>query len=209
MNHRGQPKLSQINIYTDGSKTKNHAGAGIVIIKHGNLRHTESIKLSPNVTIFQSKAKAICKAAIWFKLNRNGQWSLYQNLHRLPSNITGTKHPHTTSKLIEDTITQLNHLEEEVKSLSIHWIEAHKGHAGKEKADQMAREAEYRTIIDESIDWGSRLWQKENIGSMLLNMDQRMTTCRMSKIFYPQPDKNKTKKLLKHGIPVEHTWDKL
>ena len=47
--------------------------------------------------------------------------------------------PHVTSKLIEDTITQLNHLGKAVKSLSIHWIEGHKGHAGSEKADEMAR----------------------------------------------------------------------
>ena len=54
LNHRGQRKQSQIIIYTDGSKTRNHAGSGIAIIKHGNLRHTESIKLNPNVTIFQA-----------------------------------------------------------------------------------------------------------------------------------------------------------
>ena len=35
--------------------------------------------------------------------------------------------PHGTSKLIDDTITQLNLLGKTVKSLSIHWIEAHKG----------------------------------------------------------------------------------
>ena len=70
LNHRGQPKQSQINIYTDGSKARNHAGAGIAIMKHGNLQHTESIKLNPNVTIFQAEAKAICEAALWFKLNR-------------------------------------------------------------------------------------------------------------------------------------------
>ena len=64
LNHRGQPKQSQINIYTDGSKTSNHAGAGIAIIKHGNLRHTESIKLNPNVTIFQAEAKAICELSL-------------------------------------------------------------------------------------------------------------------------------------------------
>ena len=60
--------------------------------------------------------------------------------------------PHVKSKLIDDTITQLNLLGKTVKSLSIHWIEAHKGHAGNEKADEMARTAEVRTIMDESID---------------------------------------------------------
>ena len=70
LNHRGQPKQSQINIYTDGSKTSNYAGSGIAIIKHGNLRHTESIKLNPNVTIFQAETKEILEAAQWFRLNR-------------------------------------------------------------------------------------------------------------------------------------------
>ena len=59
--------------------------------------------------------------------------------------------PHITSKLIEDTLTQLNHLGK-VKSLSIHWIEAHKGHAGNEKADEMARAAKHCTMIYDSID---------------------------------------------------------
>ena len=43
-------------------------------------------------------------------------------------------------------------LSQTVKSLSIHWIEAHKGHAGNEKADEMARAAEFRRIMDKSID---------------------------------------------------------
>ena len=57
--------------------------------------------------------------------------------------------PHVTYKLIEDAITQLNHLG---KTVSIHWIEAHKVHAGNEKADEMARAAEHRMMIDDSID---------------------------------------------------------
>ena len=57
---------------------------------------------------------------------------------------------------MEDTIIQLNILGQLVKSLTIHWIEAHKGHAGNEKADEMARAAEFRTIIDETIDAPAR-----------------------------------------------------
>ena len=71
MNHRGQPKQPQTNMYTDGSKTINYVGAVIAIIKHGNLKYTESIKLNPNVTIFQAEAKAICEAARWLRLNHN------------------------------------------------------------------------------------------------------------------------------------------
>ena len=66
----------------------------------------------------------------------------------------------------------------------------------------MAREAEYRTIIDDSIDTSigydkKKLWAAcHDIWTKEWKQD---TTCRMSKIFYPHPDKNKTKKLLQHG----------
>ena len=64
----------------------------------------------------------------------------------------------------------------------------------------MARATEFRTIMDETIDasagydkqklWGACYdqWTKEW---------QQLTTCRMTKIFFPRPDKNKTKKTAK------------
>ena len=127
LKHRGQPKQSQINIYTDGSKTRNHAGSGIAIIKHGNLRHTESIKLNPNVTIFQAEAKAIFEAARWFRLNRLDSENYVRIFIDSQATLQALHNPHVTSQLIDHTITQLNQLGEVVKSLSIHWIEAHKG----------------------------------------------------------------------------------
>ena len=151
LNHRGLPKQSQINIYTDGSKTKNHAGAGIAIIKHGQLRHTESIKLKSHITIFQAEAKAICEAARWFRLNRLDSENYVRIFTDSQATLQALHNPHVTSKLIEETITQLNLLGQTVKSLTIHWIEAHKGHAGNEKADEMAREAEFRSVTDRTI----------------------------------------------------------
>ena len=100
--------------------------------------------------------------------------------------------PHITSKLIEDTINQLG---KTVKSLSIHWIEAHKGHAGNEKADEMARAAEFKTIMDETIDTPAgydkqKLWR--TCYDLWTKEWKQLTTCRMTKIFFPKPDKNKT-----------------
>ena len=66
----------------------------------------------------------------------------------------------------------------------------------------MAREAEFRRVTDRTIDnpagydrqklWAAcyKQWTTEW---------QQLPTCRMTKIFFPNPDKNKTKKLLKHG----------
>ena len=97
LNHRGLLKQSQINIYTDGSKTKNHAGAGIAIIKHGNLRHTESIKLKPQVTIFQAEAKAICEAARWFRLNRLDSENYVRIFTDSQATLQALHNPHVTS----------------------------------------------------------------------------------------------------------------
>ena len=66
----------------------------------------------------------------------------------------------------------------------------------------MARAAEYRTIMDESIDAPAG-YDKQKLWAACYKqwtMEwQQQPTCRMTKIFFPKPDKNKTKKLLKHG----------
>ena len=57
------PKLSQINVYTDGSKTEAGTGAGFVILKgKEKLIHTESINLPKEASIFHAEIKAIEQA---------------------------------------------------------------------------------------------------------------------------------------------------
>ena len=75
-----------------------------------------------------------------FKLNRLDTENYVRIYTDSQSTLQALNNPHVTSKLIEDTIIQLNHLDQTVKSLTIPWIEAHKGHAGNEKADEQARE---------------------------------------------------------------------
>ena len=66
----------------------------------------------------------------------------------------------------------------------------------------MARTAEHQTIIDDSIDTPvgydkKKLW--DACYAQWTKEWQQNTTCRMTKNFFPRPDKNNTKKLIKHG----------
>ena len=64
---REKPKLAQINIFTDGSKTNFGVGAGFVIMKgRSTLIHAESIALQREATIFQAEAAAIHHAILIF-----------------------------------------------------------------------------------------------------------------------------------------------
>ena len=59
-----KPKLSQINVFTDGSKTKHGVGAGYIVMRgKQQVVTTESISLNKEATIFQAEAVAIEKAA--------------------------------------------------------------------------------------------------------------------------------------------------
>ena len=82
-----------------------------------------------------------------------------------------------------------------VQYLSINRIEAHKGLTGNEMADHMAIEEEFMTVIGDSIDTSigydkKKLWTV--CYSVWTKEWKQETTFRMSKIFYPHPDKSKT-----------------
>ena len=61
------PIQSQINIYTDGSMTCNHVGAGFVIYENNTEINSKSIRLSYNTTVFQAEVIAIREAIKAFK----------------------------------------------------------------------------------------------------------------------------------------------
>ena len=59
---RKGPQLSQINVYTDGSKNRTGTGAGYVImIGKNKLIASDSISLNKEASIFQAEAIAIEK----------------------------------------------------------------------------------------------------------------------------------------------------
>ena len=71
---RTKPIPSQINVYTDGSKTKQGSGAGYVIMSgKDRVLYTQSINLTENASIFQAELIAIQEAAIYLLNNEDTQ----------------------------------------------------------------------------------------------------------------------------------------
>ena len=54
LHSQDHPDITDINIFTDGSKTEEHTGAGFVIYKNKTERHSNSIRLPMEITVFQA-----------------------------------------------------------------------------------------------------------------------------------------------------------
>ena len=92
----------------------------------------------------------------------------------------------------------LNQLSQEIE-VSIMWVKAHVGHKGNERADEEARNAVNLKELYEGVNTPhsytkKKLWEYTyNLWTTEWENDK---TCRMTKLFLPQPDKNKSKQLM-------------
>ena len=59
MNPKSTPVLAEINIYTDGSKTEEHTGAGFAIYRHKTEKFNGIYRLPDNATFFEAEVYAI------------------------------------------------------------------------------------------------------------------------------------------------------
>jgi hypothetical protein len=106
----------------------------------------------------------------------------------------------TSSKLVMDCMKELDRLQQ-MATVKIHWIKAHVGHEGNERADQLAKEGTTRTSFSiEPILPVSKAWVKGRIKQYLLkewtNRWLGNNEARQTKIFFPEPNGKISKKLL-------------
>ena len=74
-NHKGKhnPIPAQLNIYTDGSRTKQGAGAGFIVMRgKSEILYSQSINLTNDASIFQAELIAIQEAANFLTLSGLG-----------------------------------------------------------------------------------------------------------------------------------------
>ena len=106
---------------------------------------------------------------------------------------------HMTSKTVLETAEILNKLAEITKRLTIVWIKAHVGHEGNEGADILAKgstELKY-TIETPQPNITVKNYIKEKIFDEWTNRWSNEPTCRQTKLFFPKPSSEKSKKIMK------------
>ena len=194
------PIQTQINVYTDGSKTERHTGSGYVIIRGGNTIKEGSRRLPDEATVFQAELMAIQIAMLDLAGILNDNDSYVKIFSDSRAAIQALNSSTVTSQLVKNTIAALNLVGSKVSRLEIAWIKAHVGHWGNERADQLARDSinlkhnvhgillPYSHFKMELWDVTYKLWKDEWSTN---------STCRLSKNFLPYPDKNKSKEILK------------
>ena len=134
-----KPIPSQISIYTDGSQTPQHVGSGLVIYELNKEICYKSLRLSDNTTVFQAEMIAIRDATQLMIEHLQEHQKYIKIFSDSQAAIQALNSPTITSKIVEETVRNLNTLGSKVNRLEIEWIKAHVGYEGNERADELAR----------------------------------------------------------------------
>ena len=139
---KGVPIQAEAIWYTDGSKTSEGVGAGVVGIKQGIAL---PVCLSKDVTIFQAEITAIhyCVEEIIRQERTYRSIAIFTDSQAALRALNSIE---VNSKLVWDCVSALNKLGERSK-VTLAWVPGHEGHKGNEKADAMAKQGASMSFV--------------------------------------------------------------
>ncbi|GBO24898.1 hypothetical protein AVEN_53800-1 [Araneus ventricosus] len=129
------PQRADVRIFTDGSKTVDGVGAALCVQEQNTWTHNWSAKFNDNSTVFQAELTAL-KEAVELATQYPPSTSISIHVDNRAS-FQATSNPKTTSPTARKFFNALLNN----TNITLHWIKAHAGHEGNEKADQLAKEA--------------------------------------------------------------------
>ena len=153
-----------------------------------------------HTTVFQAEIIAIneaCKKCIDTKQNNMQYIKIFSDSQAA---ILALNSNTVTSSLVKQTINTLNLLAGSTERLEICWIKAHVGYKGNERADQLAREAVKNSQVGVNTPQSWACYKAQLKYEIYKEWERRWkndNAYRMTKIFYPKPDSNKAKTILK------------
>ena len=110
------PTPTQINIFTDGSRTPFHVGAGYTIQIRGKERYSNSLKLSENTTVFQAEIIAIREATRHMLHTLDSEYEYIKILTDSQAALQALNDTTYTSRAVKETMMELNNLGHHVHS---------------------------------------------------------------------------------------------
>ncbi|XP_023237707.1 uncharacterized protein LOC111640190 [Centruroides sculpturatus] len=128
-------------IYTDGSRHDGKVGSSFVVYENNVEVYNQSIRLHERCTIFQAELYAIKKAITWTIQTQNNETIILYTDSRSAYNIIYSNKLH---HLAEDIRNLIRHATCNIK---IHWVKAHQGVTGNERADMLAKYAAENTAL--------------------------------------------------------------
>ena len=190
---KAKPIPSQINVYTDGSKTKQGAGSGYIIMKgKDSVIQTQSINLTGEASIFQAELIAIQEAAKYLISSENTDGLYIKFFSDSQAALQALKSNQCKAQTVKDTHEALNTLAEQAKLVRLTWIKAHIGLAGNELADEYAK---LGTVDDstqiETPTTGKdiKAATRDYVYHKWKEKWKSLKKCRMTKIFYEGPNR--------------------
>ena len=198
----GEDSINNLTAYTDGSRFNDMAGAGVAIYTPEGDEILQSLHLGPFATVFQAEVIAIQRAAEIIAGMATEAWAGETLLIRSDSQaaIQALSSRMVKSRTVKNALDSLSKIPDFI-SVEIRWIKAHVGHLGNEEADRLAKEG--------AEDIGAEYFEPEfpqcAANAAIRKALEReyniywhnSSTCRQTKIFFPDFNSQKAKKLIK------------
>ena len=194
---------SQVNIFSDGSRTDEGVGSGFTIQKYGKEIIADELKLGDDCTVFQAEVFAIFEAIRRLLLHEMEGLKFVKIFSDSAAALYSLRKRKCKSKVVLYTMKILNRLAEKNVNISLVWIRAHVGHAGNERADQLAK----RGTTADKFGWVDKPFNsvKRRVGDLMRREWEKewgsYKGARMTKQFLPSilPEKSSEIVLLKRN----------
>ncbi|GBM62344.1 Putative protein in type-1 retrotransposable element R1DM [Araneus ventricosus] len=139
------PVGDEIEIFTDGSGIDGKVGAAMVVYYHGTEIHSEICRLQDTATVFQAETKGIHTALEFIKVSKNWhKFHIFSDSKSVLQSLSCAKN--TRQSILE--LKDLFVLAARGKWIRLHWVKAHVGVTGNERADSLSKSATERVVVD-------------------------------------------------------------
>ena len=142
---------SQFNLFTDGSRTRDGVGSGVVLYKHQTCIREESYRLPDEATVFMAEVVALTRAAELILEHRNELAIRFAKIHcDSQAALMAVNNRDVRSRAVMDAIESLNRASAEGVVITLVWIKAHVDYEGNERADALAKRGTTSESISET-----------------------------------------------------------